>query len=182
MKWFSVKKMVVLIIAIAVISAGGYYLLTKKNTAKTASSPAEKVVTVTKGEIKSSVSGTSQFEAKNMQTISATSDGTIKVMNLTRNLAVKKGDLLFEISNPDYEVSLQKAQLTLSQLQKDLSDLKAQQLALNTRAPVSGKLTYANNIDVASPVTKTTKIATISDASNLTVTLPFLLEDAVQDR
>jgi HlyD family secretion protein len=179
MKWFG-KKMIVLIVVILALSGGGYYYFTKDNTAKGATSAAETTVAVTKGEIKSSVSGTSQFEAKNMQTISATSDGTIKVMNLTKNLAVKKGDLLFEISNADYDVALQKAELSLSQLQKDYADLANQQASLKTRAPISGKLTYANNIEVASQVQKTTKIATISDASILTATLPFLLVDTAQ--
>jgi HlyD family secretion protein len=180
MKWFGIKKMIVFIVAIAVISGGGYYFLTKNKKAATAATTTETLATVTKGEIKSSVSGTSQFEAKSMQMISATSDGTIKTMNLTRNLAVKKGDLLFEISNPDYEIALQKAELSLSQLQKDYIDLSAQQLALNTKAPITGKLTYSTNIDVATPVSKTTKLATISDSTSLTATLPFLLEDAVQ--
>jgi HlyD family secretion protein len=164
----------------ALISVCGYYFLTKNKKAATAATTTETLATVTKGEIKSSVSGTSQFEAKSMQMISATSDGTIKTMNLTRNLAVKKGDLLFEISNPDYEIALQKAELSLSQLQKDYIDLSAQQLALNTKAPITGKLTYSTNIDVATPVSKTTKLATISDSTSLTATLPFLLEDAVQ--
>lgn len=179
MKWFG-KKMIVLIVVILALSGGGYYYFTKGNTAKSATSAAETTVAVTKGEIKSSISGTSQFEAKNMQTISATSDGTIKVMNLTKNLAVKKGDLLFEISNADYAVALQKAELSLSQLQKDYADLTKQQASLITKASISGKLTYANNIEVASQVQKTTKIATISDPSTLTTTLPFLLEDAAQ--
>lgn len=179
MKWFG-KKMIVFIVVILALSGGGYYYFTKDNAAKGATSAAETTVAVTKGEIKSSISGTSQFEAKNMQTISATSDGTIKVMNLTKNLAVKKGDLLFEISNADYDIALQKAELSLSQLQKDYADLVQQQASLKTKAPISGKLTYANNIEVASQVQKTTKIATIADSSLLTTTLPFLLVDTAQ--
>jgi HlyD family secretion protein len=181
MKSFWSKKILLWIFAVIVVLGGSYYFLVKKtNTAKTTVSAAEAVAKVTKGAINTTVSGTSQFEAKDMQTISAPSDGTIKVMNLTRNLPVKKGDLLFEINNPDLEVSLQKAQLSLAQLQKEYADLSKQQNALITKAPISGKLTYAPNIDVASQVSKTTKIATLSDPSVLTVTLPFLLEDAIQ--
>ncbi|QGQ97187.1 efflux RND transporter periplasmic adaptor subunit [Paenibacillus psychroresistens] len=179
MRWLK-SKMILLIVVVLALSGGSYYYFMKDNTAKSATTATETTVAVTKGEIKSSVSGTSQFEAKNMQTIAATSDGTIKTMNLTRNLAVKKGDLLFEITNPDYDLQLQKANLTLTQLQKDYSDLAQQQANLNTKAPISGRVTYANNIEVASQVQKTTKIATISDPSTLTTTLPFLLEDAVQ--
>jgi HlyD family secretion protein len=179
MRWLK-KKMIVLIVVVLALSGGSFYYFTKDNTAKSATTATETTVAVTRGEIKSTVSGTSQFEAKNMQIIAATSDGTIKTMNLTRNQAVKKGDLLFEITNPDYDLQLQKANLTLTQLQKDYTDLAQQQANLNTRAPISGKVTYASNIDVASQVQKTTKIATISDPSTLTTTLPFLLEDAVQ--
>jgi HlyD family secretion protein len=180
MKRFGRKKMILSCIVMVVIVGGSYYLFIKGNKAKTAAGATETIVAVTKGEIRNTISGTSQIEAKDMRTISAPADGTIKTMNLSKNLTVKKGDLLFEVSNPDIEVALQKAQLSLTQLQNDYEDLSRQQQALAAKAPISGKLTYAANIDTASQVSKSTKIATISDSSTLIATLPFLLEDAVQ--
>ncbi|MDB5054967.1 MAG: HlyD family secretion protein [Bacilli bacterium] len=180
MKWFWRKKMVYTLILIIVIAGGGTYFYLNKSKPTAKASATETVTAVTKGEIKNSISGTAQFEPKNLQIISAPSDGTIKTMNLTKNMPVKSGDLLFEVSNPDIEVGLQKGLVNLQQLQKDYDDLNNQLNSLTTVAPISGKLTLGNNIDVASQVSKTTKIASISDLSSLKVTLPFLLEDAVQ--
>ena len=78
------------------------------------------------------------------------------------------------------ESDLQDAELTYDQLEKDLSSLQQQQGLMGVKAPVSGKLTYATNLDVGSSINKSTKIATISDVNTLTVTLPFYVEDASQ--
>jgi HlyD family secretion protein len=180
MKGFLRRKIVLLCIVVIIIAGVGSYLFYFKNSKTLVKSATENIVAVTKGNLRSSVSGTSQFEPKNMQTITIPSEGTIKTMNLTRNKSVKNGEVLFEISNPDYNINLQKAQLVLTQLQKDADDLNKQLNSLAITAPLSGKLTLANNVDIASQVSKTSKIATISDMSKLTVTLPFLLEDASQ--
>ncbi|MEX2461321.1 MAG: efflux RND transporter periplasmic adaptor subunit [Paenibacillaceae bacterium] len=180
MKGFLRRKIVFISILVIIIAGVGSYLLFFNSNKTLVKSTTENIVTVTKGNLRASVSGTSQFEAKMMQTISIPSDGTMKSMNLTRNKSVKNGEVLFEINNPDYNISLQKAQLALTQLQKDYDDLNKQFDSLAIIAPLSGKLTLANNVDIASQVSKTSKIATISDMSTLTVTLPFLLEDASQ--
>jgi HlyD family secretion protein len=70
MRWLK-KNMIVLIVIVLALSGGSYYYFTKDNTVKGATAATEKIVAVTKGEIKSTVSGTSQFEAKNMQIIAA---------------------------------------------------------------------------------------------------------------
>jgi HlyD family secretion protein len=179
MKGLYRRKLVIWGIALILIAGAAIYFF-KQNKPALVKNVTENIVDVKKGNLRSSVSGTSQFEPKSMQTITIPSDGTIKTMNLTRNKAVKKGDVLLEISNPDYTINLQKAQLTLTQLRKEYEDLMTQSHSLTITAPISGKLTLGNNIDTASQVSKTSKIATISDLSTLTVTLPFLLEDAVQ--
>ncbi|UUZ86600.1 biotin/lipoyl-binding protein [Paenibacillus sp. P26] len=110
----------------------------------------------------------------------APADGTIKVMNLTRNQPVKKGDVLFVISDPTKETALQEAQTSLDQMLKDLADLQDQQAHMTAFIPMEGKLTLANNLDVGSSVNKNTKLATVSDYKHLKVTLAFPLESAAQ--
>jgi HlyD family secretion protein len=180
MKGFIHKKIVIWsIVAIVIVGAGSYYYQ-KQSKPSLVTTAKENIIDVKKGNLRSSVSGTSQFEPKKMQTITIPSDGTIKTMNLSRNKAVKNGEVLFELSNPDFNIGMQKAKLVLTQLEKDYEDLNKQLNALTMVAPLSGKLTFANNIDIASQVSKTSKIAVISDLSILNVTLSFLLEDAVQ--
>lgn len=178
MKWYRSKWFIVSIAVI--ICAGGTYAYLTKGKKSKAADVKEVTYEVKKGNIRSSVSGTAQFEPKDTQTISIPVDSDIKVINLKRNLAVKAGDVLMELTSTSLESDLQDAQLTYEQTQKDLNSLMEQAGLMSVQSPVSGKLTYATNLEVGSTINKSTKIATISDVSNLTVTLPFFVEDAAQ--
>lgn len=177
MKFFR-SKWFILIVAIIVCAGGSYAYLAKGKKTKSAETK-EVTVDVKKGNIRSSVSGTAQFEPKDTQTITATENANIKSIHLTRNQAVKAGDVLIELTSSSLENDLQDAQLTYEQMEKDLNAKLQQKGLMGVKAPISGKLTYAN-IDLGSTINKSTKIATIGDASTLTVTLPFFVEDASQ--
>ncbi|SFM19491.1 HlyD family secretion protein [Paenibacillus sp. 1_12] len=174
------KKIGILVVSLLVLCGAGAYWYVSSKPKTQAANPQEKVLSIKKGTIRSVVSGTSQFEARDMQNIIATADGTIKTMNLTRNQAVKKGDVLLEISVPSQEISLQEAESTYLQLQKDLSELQNQQNHLQIVAPLTGTLSLINNLDVGSNVGKTSRFATLSDSSSFITKLSFLLENAVQ--
>ncbi|WP_166238617.1 efflux RND transporter periplasmic adaptor subunit [Paenibacillus turpanensis] len=177
------KAKVALAIAVVLAAGGGgtYFYIQKSGNPQAASTAAQQSTTkVTKGEIKLSISGTSQFQTERFQNITAPSDGTIKTMNLTRTQSVKQGDVLFEISNPTLESSLQEAETSLLKLQTELAELMEQQRNLRIAAPASGVLTLGSNLDVGSSVNTTTKVGTIADTSVLKVKLPFLVEHAEQ--
>ncbi|MBD0380459.1 efflux RND transporter periplasmic adaptor subunit [Paenibacillus sedimenti] len=178
MKWYR-SKWFIAVIAVCVCAGGTYAYLAQGKKTKGAQTK-EVTVDAKKGNIRFSVSGTAQFEPKDTQIVSAPVDGNIKSINLTRNQAVKAGDVLIELTSTNLESDLQDAELSYEQLQKDLSDLQEQQGSMQVKAPISGKITYANNIDLGSSVNKSTKLATISDLNTLTVTLPFYFEDASQ--
>jgi HlyD family secretion protein len=178
MKWWRSKAFIISIAV--VICAGGTYAFLVRGKQTTGQSAAETIAVAKKGNIRFSISGTAQFEAKDSQIISSPTEATIKSMKLTRSMPVKAGDVLVELSDPTVENNLKKAQVTYAQLERDVTELAAQQGNMQARAPINGKLTYATNLDVGSSVNKATKIATISDLSTLKVKLPFHLEDAVQ--
>lgn len=178
MKWYRSKWFIV-IIAVCVCAGGTYAYLAKGKKSK-AADVKEVTYEVKKGNIRSSVSGTAQFEPKDTQTISIPENANIKAINLKRNQPVKAGDVLLELTSTSLESDLQDAQLTYEQTEKDLNSLIDQQGLMGVNAPISGKLTYATNLDLGSTINKSTKIATISDVNSLTVTLPFYVEDAAQ--
>ncbi|UJF36036.1 efflux RND transporter periplasmic adaptor subunit [Paenibacillus hexagrammi] len=178
MKWIRSKWFV--IIVAAAVCAGGTYVYVAKGKKSAATTSNETVIDVKKGNIRSSVSGTAQFEPKDTQIISAPVDAEIKSIHLTRNQPVKEGDVLIELTSSTLESDLQDAELSYEELQKELSDLEQQQSSMKASAPISGKITYATNVESGSSVNKSTKLATISDIATLTVTLPFYMEDAVQ--
>ncbi|CAG7642519.1 hypothetical protein PAESOLCIP111_04350 [Paenibacillus solanacearum] len=173
------KKSAIALLALIVAGGSAYAYISRTPHAGKLEKQ-EMTAEVRRGDIRFTISGTSQLEPKDMQTIIAPSDGTIKSIRLSRIKNVKQGELLFEVSSPTLDTNYQKAQVTLNQLNKELNDLKQQMNSLQTKAPIGGKLVYVNNIDVGTTVTKTTKLATISDLNTLTVNVPFPLEDAVQ--
>ncbi|OCT14206.1 efflux transporter periplasmic adaptor subunit [Paenibacillus pectinilyticus] len=177
MKFFRSKWFIV-IVAICVCAGGSYAYLAKGKKSKAAETK-EVTFDVKKGNIRSSVSGTAQFEPKDTQTISSTENANIKSIHLTRNQPVKAGDVLIELTSSNLENDLQDAQLSYEQMQKDLTALQQQKGLMGVTAPIGGKLTYAN-IDLGSTINKSTKIATIGDTSTFIVTLPFFVEDASQ--
>lgn len=178
MAWWRSKGMMIAISVL--VCAGGTYAYWSNGSMTTAKETEQIVTEAKRGNIRFSISGTSQIEAKDIFTVSAPAEGVVKAMNLTKNMSVKAGDILFTLSSPTLENNLQLALVTYDQLQRDLNDLLKQQGSLRASSPISGKITYAANLDVGSNVNKSTKIASISDLSTLLVTLPFQLEDAVQ--
>jgi HlyD family secretion protein len=170
-----------LIVALAAILCGaGTYYYVHNNSKPAAAATQQTTMKVTKGEISSTVSGTSQLDAKDKQNIIIPVDSIIKTMNLTQNQTVKKGDVLIELSVPSTETNLKESQVTLNQLQSDLTELQDEQGHMSVTASMSGKITLASNLDVGSQVNKTTKIGTINDTTQYKVKLPFSLQEAVQ--
>lgn len=175
------KKWIVVILAALLCGAGTYYYI-QRSAAKPATTASQQQTTikVTKGSITSTVSGTTQMKAQDMQNIVVPVDGMIKTMNLTQNRAVKKGDVLVELSVPSTESNLKEAQISLQQLEKELANLRKEQSHMSFSSPMTGKLALAANLDVGSQVNKLAKVATISDTSVFKVKLPFYVQEAVQ--
>jgi HlyD family secretion protein len=180
MKLRGKKKWIIVVLAALLCGSGTYYYVHKNTKTTAATSTQQSAMKVTKGSISSTVSGTSQLSAQKIQNIVVPVDGTIKTMNLTKNMAVKQGDVLVELSVPTYETNLKEAQLSLQTLEKELADLQDQQGHMSVSAPISGKLTLNTSLDTGSAVSKTTKIGTISDTTEFKVSLPFSLQEAVQ--
>ncbi|MGO4499076.1 efflux RND transporter periplasmic adaptor subunit [Paenibacillus sp. 2RAB27] len=179
MKVGSKKRWLIVALAAILCGAGTYYYV--HNNAKPATAATQQTtMKVAKGAISMAVSGTSQLDAKDKQNIVIPIEGIIKTMNLTQNQAVKKGDVLVELSVPSTETNLKEAQVTLGQLESDLAELKSEQGNMSVSSPMSGKITLNANFDVGSQVNKTTKIGTISDTTQFKVKLPFSLQEAVQ--
>lgn len=173
------KWMVITLTAVLVCGGGTYYLLVGPKGERVAEAKS-RVVEVTTGTIRQSVSGSSQLEPGNVQTVIAPGAGTVKTMNLTRNQGVKKGDLLMEITDPTLEINLQESESKLAQLEKDLDKLKEQQGHMTITAAASGMVTLTNNIEVGGNVSNLMKLGTIAGSSTMLVTIPFPAEEAVQ--
>ncbi|WP_217556480.1 HlyD family efflux transporter periplasmic adaptor subunit [Paenibacillus sp. GbtcB18] len=181
MKW-SGKVIGMSLAGVLLVGGGGYFAFGAVKKPMAGAAAQEVVVAVKKGDIRSTVSGTAQFEPKEKQTIVSPADATIKAMHLTRNMPVKAGDVLVELSSPTLENNLQKALMTQADIEKQIAELRRQQANMGTSAPIGGQLVLAPNIEVGSNVNKNTKIATVNDTTNLLATVLFPYEEALQLR
>lgn len=180
MKWINKNKRWLALVLVLILCGGGTYIYLDQRKASGKGNADEITAKVTKGDIRSSVTGTSQLQPKETKTIQAPGDAVIEKINLTRNMDVKEGDVLVELSSATLNSNMSKAQASLASMQADLADYEEQMNSLQTYAPISGVVTIANNIDVGVEINRKAKLATISDNKKLTVTLPFLLEDSQQ--
>lgn len=173
------KWLVVLAVVLVAGGGGTYAFISKSDKPKSAAQSVASTIKVQKGNIRLSVSGTSQFSTQNLQNITAPEDGTIKTLKLTRSQPVKQGDILVEVSNATLEASLKDAVTNYDNLVQELNDLIKQQQNLRIVAPTDGKLSLGN-LDVGSTLNKNVKVGTVTVNSTLIAKLPFPLEEAAQ--
>jgi HlyD family secretion protein len=180
MNWMKKNKRWLALLLVLVLCGGGTWFYLEQRQGSGSGNEDELTTKVTKGDIRSSVTGTSQLQPKETKTIQAPAEAVIQTMNLTRNMEVKKDDVLVELSSATLNSNMTKAQASLATMSADLADYEEQMNSLSTIAPISGVVTLATNIDVGVELNRKAKIATIADNKKLTVTLPFLLEDSLQ--
>ena len=180
MNWLKRNKRWLLMALVVVVCGGGTWLYLGQREASGSSKDTELTAKVTKGDIRSSVTGTSQLQPKETKTIQAPAEAVISKINLTRNMDVKKDDVLVELTSATLSNNMTKAQATLATLEANLNDVTEQMNALTTVSPIRGVITLANGLDAGVELNRKAKIGTVSDNTKLVVTLPFLMEDAQQ--
>lgn len=140
-----ITKKIITIVLVVVVIAGvflgyrSYTRMKKRSTSATSIS-----FTVTKGNIKSSISAVGTVTASNSRSISAPTGSTVSSVNCTEGQTVKSGDTLFTLSNQGAQIDLEKSKLNLTQLQNQLSTLNSEQADLTIYAPISGIVRSVN--------------------------------------
>lgn len=180
MNWLRRNKRWLLLALVLVVCGGGTWFYLGERKASGSSKETELTAKVTKGNIRSSVTGTSQLQPKETKTIQAPAEAVIEKINLTRNMDVKKDDVLVVLASATLSNNMTKAQATLATLKADLDDITDQMNALQTVSPISGVITLASGLDAGVELNRKAKIGTVADNTKLVVTLPFLMEDTQQ--
>ena len=107
------KKVVVLVLILAVLAGGGYFAyhkLTGKSTkTQQAFSGEERLYEVQRGSITKTISANGQVEPAKEKDLNFSSNGVIKQVIMQAGQRVKKGDLLATIENTQQELNMIKA-------------------------------------------------------------------------
>lgn len=119
-----------------------------------------------------SSANTGVFKSINSNTVRAKSTGTVEEVYVNEGKRVQKGDVIATLSNSDLEASLQNTNLTLENLNNQLSLLKEQQKNYLISSPINGTITK-QDVEVGDIVPAGTVLTTISDKNRMEFIVPI---------
>ena len=160
-----IRRIVALVI-VAALAAAGFKFLGGKGEAET------QVITdfVSYGAITSTVEGSGITKAKNSETITLTTAGTVQDVLVTEGQQVTAGTPLFVIDSEAARTAVQKAESDLEGYQKQLNTLQKDIAGLNLSAGYPGKLMDVVTLNPGDTISKGQKVATLSDDTRLRLT------------
>ena len=157
-----IRRIIALVVVAALIAGGVLYFRGKSGGASSEAGTA----TVEYGAISSVVDGSGLVKAKNSETISLTTAGTVMDVFVEEGQHVEQGDPLFTIDSPNASTEVQKARDEVEGYQKKLNTLQKNIADLNLTAPYAGKLLETEKLtpgdDFASG-----KVATLVDDTRM---------------
>ena len=171
-KKHTARNAVVSVIVIAALIGGGVWLKNflapgEEEQGEIYSQPAML------GSLQSSVSGSGNANAKESAAITLTQSGTVQEVFVTSGQTVTAGQPLYTIFSQAAEDAVTAAREKVSNLNKDMNDLRQDLDELTVRAPFAGKLVevspFTEGLDVAEGAT----VATLVNDRQLKLSLYF---------
>ena len=166
------KKTTRRIIALVLVIALGFGLY--RHFGKKEGAGEQQVVkdTVMYGSITSTVEGSGMVKAKNSETITLATAGTVTDVFVTEGQQVMAGDPLFTYDSPAAEKEVRDAKADIEGYQKKLNAAYKDIAALTLTAPYAGKLLETAQLTVGDEVSGQ-KVATLVDDTRMRLTQYF---------
>jgi HlyD family secretion protein len=151
----SLKKLIIPIVIVAIISGGSYYAYSKYSKTKTTSQSRFISMTATKGSISVDVPGTGTVAASAPKDILATGNGVLTNFPIQAGSVVKQGDSLGYINDTTISNQIQSDQLKLQQAKQQLTQITNQanyqqqtdQMKLNQAQTQVSQMSKQSDID-----------------------------------
>ena len=158
-----IRRIIALVVVAALIAGGVLYFRGKKGGASSEAGTA----TVEYGAISSVVDGSGLVKAKNSETISLTTAGTVMDVFVEEGQHVEQGDPLFTIDSPNAATEVQKARDEVEGYQKQINTLQKDIAGLNLSPSYAGKLMDVVTLNPGDEIGKGTKVATLADDTKM---------------
>lgn len=165
------KTVIVFILIVAVVFAG-YKWWSGNNSSKKTLAQTSSTARVTRGDLEVILKGSGTLQPNDQATINLKVEGTVKRVYFQEGSIVKKGDLLYELEDPQLEISLQKAQLAVAQAKMNLNEALKQRGKSIIYAPESG-VVKSVNVKPGDTVSQGTVLATTLNENKTRVRAPF---------
>ena len=157
----TIRRIVALVVVAALI-AGGVKFFKKKDGSSEVG-----MATVSYGAISSEVDGSGLVKAKNSETISLTTAGTVMDVFVEEGQKVEQGDPLFTIDSPNAATEVQKARDEVEGYQKQINTLQKDIAGLNLSPSYAGKLMDVVTLNPGDEISKGTKVAVLADDTRM---------------
>ncbi len=158
-----IRRIIALVVVAALIAGGVLYFRGKSGGASSEAGTA----TVEYGAISSVVDGSGLVKAKNSETISLTTAGTVMDVFVEEGQHVEQGDPLFTIDSPNASTEVQKARDEVEGYQKQINTLQKDIAGLNLSPSYAGKLMDVVTLNPGDEIGKGTKVATLADDTKM---------------
>ena len=151
----SLKKLIIPIVIVAIISGGSYYAYNQYSKSKTTSQSRFITMTATKGSLSVDVQSTGTVVSSASKDIVATGSGTLTNFPIQAGSVVKQGDSLGYVNDSSINNQIQTDQLKLNQAQQQLTQITNQanyqqqtdQLKLSQAQTQLSQMTKQSDID-----------------------------------
>lgn len=174
------KKWIIISAVVVALAGGGYYgwsflgedvSADKMNMER----PEFPTVAADVGEVKKTIFATGTVEAKEREEVKPEISGKVEQLLVKEGQHVNKGDVLFTIDSDDAALELQKLDLSIARIKKDLAELKTRKETIV--ADKAGRVKEVK-IKEEDTVTEDTVIATMVNTDYLKITGRFTAYEA----
>ena len=172
-KW---RRLIAAVVVVAVLAGGGMYFLGGEQTAA-ALETSYTTAQVTRMDITSSITGSGTLEAANSYSVTTLVEGTILTDTFEEGDQVEEGTVLYTIDSSDSDASLEQAEISLQQAQRNYNNQLENLEKLNLTAPAAGTV-YSLDVEVGDEVSAGQQVASIRDSATMSLTVNFPSDDA----
>lgn len=173
---FKGRKKWIIPLAIAAVAAA--VIIPRLNQNKNASGAADyETAAVERRTVSSVLSSSGSLAPADSYTITSLLEGDIVSANFEEGDIIEKDTVLYVIDSSDASNSIETARLSLAQAQRNYQKKLESKNDLNVKASGAGTV-LSLAVDVGDSVSAGQTVATLRDSGTMSITLPFLSDDA----
>jgi len=169
------KKLIVLAVVCVLVLSGVWFFLGRNNGAA-AEDATYTTVPVERRNISAEVTGSGTLEAANSYSVTSLLEGSILSADFEEGDQVEQGQVLYSIDASDVASSLEQAEISLNQAQRNYNNKVENQDDLTCRSTIAGRV-VSLDVELGDDVSAGQTIATIRNSDMMSLTVPFPADD-----
>lgn len=170
------RKIVAVVVVLALLG-GGFLAFGRREKRQNNAAASYTTETVSRQDITTELSYSGTLEPADSYIVTGLVAGEILTADFEEGDVVSKDDVLYTIDSSDVSNSLERAQNTVEQAQRNYDQMLDSVDDLNVRANAAGQVIDLA-VEVGDEVTAGQTIATLRDSSTMTIELPFPTDEA----